>query len=111
MKHFALWALLPWAVVADGVYAEVVRIPLGQQHGALQEIERPTLGMTQESVLSQYGEPVQRYAAVGEPPISRWQYPTFTVYFEGNIVMHSVVQHRSASGLDDSEVAPKTLEE
>lgn len=94
MKHCVLWALVPLSIVSASVNAEVLRIPLGQQAGAQQHIDRPTLGMSQASVLEQYGEPEQRYAPVGEPPISRWQYNEFTVYFESNIVMHSVVRHQ-----------------
>ena len=94
MRRMVLWALLPLSMTAAPVLAEVLRIPLGQQSGAQQSMEKPTLGMTQASVLEQYGEPVQRYAPVGEPPISRWQYQDFTVYFESNIVMHSVIRHQ-----------------
>jgi len=94
MKQCVLWALLPLSIAATTVSAEVLRIPLGQQSGAQQHIERPSLGMTQTSVLEQFGEPLQRYAPVGEPPISRWQYQEFTVYFESEIVMHSVVRHQ-----------------
>ena len=50
----------------------------------------PTRGMTQASVESKYGEPSSRDAAVGEPPISRWEYPGFTVFFEYDRVIHSV---------------------
>jgi hypothetical protein len=28
---------------------------------------------------------------VGKPPISRWEYPGFIVYFESDHVIHSVV--------------------
>jgi hypothetical protein len=31
--------------------------------------------------------------AVGEPPISRWEYTGYTVYFEHDLVLHSVIQH------------------
>ena len=33
-----------------------------------------------------------RVAAVGNPPITRWEYPSFVVFFENNIVLHSVVK-------------------
>ena len=50
----------------------------------------PTRGMTQASVESKYGTPVSRDAAVGEPPISRWEYQGFVVFFEFDRVIHSV---------------------
>jgi hypothetical protein len=28
---------------------------------------------------------------VGEPPISRWDYPAYSVFFEGPFVIHTVV--------------------
>lgn len=54
--------------------------------------ERPTRGMTQASVEARYGEPVRRIAAVGEPPIARWEYPEMIVYFEYDRVIHAVVK-------------------
>lgn len=52
---------------------------------------RPTQGMTMQAVEQHYGQPEQKVAAVGEPPISRWVYPDFVVFFEYNLVIHSVV--------------------
>jgi len=46
-----------------------------------------------EQVLNRFGEPQSRRAAVGDPPISRWNYSGYSVYFEYNIVLHSLV-HR-----------------
>lgn len=51
---------------------------------------RPGRGVSMETVQSQYGSPSVEQAAVGEPPITRWDYPSFAVYFEGNLVIHSV---------------------
>ncbi|MFC6329773.1 outer membrane protein assembly factor BamE [Alloalcanivorax gelatiniphagus] len=50
----------------------------------------PTRGMSKAQVRQQYGEPDSRQAPVGQPPISRWHYPGFTVYFENDTVLHSV---------------------
>jgi hypothetical protein len=51
---------------------------------------RPGRGVSMETVQAQYGMPSIEQAAVGEPPITRWDYPGFAVYFEGNLVIHSV---------------------
>jgi len=32
-------------------------------------------------------------AAVGDPPISRWEYNGFSVYFEHDLALHSVIHH------------------
>lgn len=54
-------------------------------------VQTPRRGATQASVAARYGEPRQRIAAVGQPPISRWVYDAFIVYFEGDHVVHAVV--------------------
>ncbi|MEW6765980.1 MAG: phosphodiesterase [Pseudomonadota bacterium] len=50
----------------------------------------PERGQSMNSVLKHYGEPQQRIAPVGRPPITRWVYPEFTVYFEHRHTIHSV---------------------
>lgn len=50
-------------------------------------------GLSQQAVLARFGEPLERIAAIGQPPIGRWVYETFTVYFEYDIALHAVV-HR-----------------
>ncbi|MCK5325032.1 MAG: hypothetical protein KAJ57_03455 [Woeseiaceae bacterium] len=53
---------------------------------------RPMRGTTQAQVESKYGSPVSKKAAVGEPPISSWEYQDFTVYFEYDRVIHAVLR-------------------
>ena len=53
---------------------------------------RPMRGMTQASVESKYGSPVAVKAPVGDPPITRWEYRDFIVYFEYDKVIHAVVK-------------------
>ncbi len=53
---------------------------------------RPSRGMTQNSVQSKYGSPVTVVAPVGEPPITRWEYSNFVVYFEYDKVIHTVLK-------------------
>ena len=52
--------------------------------------ELPQRWQTMDQVRAQHGEPLDRRPAVGEPPISRWIYQGFTVYFEHQRVLHSV---------------------
>jgi hypothetical protein len=54
-------------------------------------IDRPHGGMTMQAVESHYGAPQERHTAVGKPPITRWDYPAFTVFFENDRVIHTVV--------------------
>lgn len=53
---------------------------------------RPTRGMTQARVESKYGSPVSVRAPVGDPPITRWEYKDFVVFFEYDRVIHAVVK-------------------
>ncbi|NNF40504.1 MAG: hypothetical protein HKN64_03930 [Woeseiaceae bacterium] len=53
---------------------------------------RPTRGMSQNSVQSRFGSPVTVRAAVGDPPITRWEYKDFVVFFEHDRVIHAVTK-------------------
>ncbi|MGO9992424.1 MAG: hypothetical protein ACLPTF_07900 [Steroidobacteraceae bacterium] len=55
------------------------------------DIATPTRGMTMNEVAKKFGAPVNKIPAVGKPPISRWDYPEFVVYFENDRVIDSVV--------------------
>jgi hypothetical protein len=52
---------------------------------------RPSSGQSMEMVRARFGEPKQKLTPVGEPPITRWVYAKFTVYFEYNFVVNSAV--------------------
>jgi len=51
---------------------------------------RPNRGMSMETVESRWGAPLSKRNAVGDPPITRWEYNTFVVYFEYRNVIHAV---------------------
>lgn len=53
----------------------------------------PGRGMTMEQVEARFGSPQEKIPAVGDPPITRWVYGNYTVYFERDIVLDSVI-HR-----------------
>ena len=57
----------------------------------------PTRGMTAASVESKFGTPDAKVAAVGDPPISRWEYSNFVVFFEYDRVIHAVVKRKQSS--------------
>jgi outer membrane protein assembly factor BamE (lipoprotein component of BamABCDE complex) len=62
----------------------------------------PPRGMTMSQVASKFGSPVTKVPAVGNPPISRWEYPGFVVYFERDHVIHSVVSEAGAPASEPS---------
>ena len=86
-----LCATLAICGYATPTLAETVKIPVGEQSAGM-EIEKPTLGMSKAMVEKRYGAPQERIAPRGQPPISRWVYQDFIVYFEYDTVLHSVVR-------------------
>lgn len=70
--------------------AEDIRIPVGEQAKDQIPVDMPTKGMSKERVQALFGEPLKEIPAKGQPPISRWKYREFTVYFDSNAVIHCV---------------------
>lgn len=61
----------------------------------------PERGMSMTAVENAYGAPLEKRPPVGDPPITRWIYPGFEVFFEYDRVIHSVVtdgENAPASG-------------
>lgn len=52
--------------------------------------DAPRGSMTMEAVRAAKGDPDTILAPVGDPPITRWQYPEYVVYFEHDLVITSV---------------------
>jgi len=79
-------------LVASPLYADTLSIPVGEQSSS-QATSLPQRGASFDAVLRGWGEPAKRHAAVGQPPITRWDYNGFSVYFEYSHVIDSVRQH------------------
>ena len=60
-------------------------------------VATPTRGMTMSQVQSKFGAPATKVPAVGNPPIARWEYPGYVVFFEHDHVIHSVVTSSETS--------------
>ena len=56
-------------------------------------IPRPHRGSSMDAVRSRFGQATEEVPAIGEPPITRWTYPQYPVYFEYQHVI-DVVVHR-----------------
>jgi len=70
----------------------------------------PARGALMDAVRTAFGEPQQALAAVGgggptRPPITRWVYPQFTVYFENDHVINAVLNKASPQ-----EIGPKPVD-
>jgi hypothetical protein len=55
-------------------------------------VKTPARGMSMRSVEERFGAPATRHATVGQPPITRWDYETFSVFFEHDKVIHAVAR-------------------
>lgn len=75
-------------------HAEIIRIPLGQQGAS--DVAMPDRGDSKMQVLERFGLADEEHPTVGQPPITRWDYRAFSVYFEGDRVINSVVHHPRA---------------
>jgi len=76
--------------------ADVLTIPNSENQAetSLDGVDRPARGMTMEEVTERYGDPQQVLPPVGDPTITRWVYEKFTVHFERNYVIDSVVHRK-----------------
>lgn len=86
MMAFAALAPLG-SVTADVLLIEEVR--------QAERMELPENGTSQSEVRSRFGEPEQVHATVGDPPITRWDYDRWSVYFEHDLVLFTVL-HKGA---------------
>lgn len=71
---------------------------------------KPARGQSMDTVRARFGAPTEELSPVGgdrprHPPITRWVYPAFTVYFERDRVIDTVVNRSSAL-----EQGPKPVE-
>jgi len=90
------------------VLAEDIKIPIGTQTPELKQVARPATGATKAQVNNQFGAPLKENAPRGNPPISTWEYAEFTVYFEHNHVIHSVIKPKLH---ESKEIVVDTIDE
>lgn len=64
----------------------------------VRQVERmnlPQNGKNKSDVEAKFGAPLQKLPAVGDPPISSWKYDKYSVYFEHDLVLFTVL-HKGA---------------
>ena len=95
-KHIAINIVLFATLMAlTGIsQAETILLPVASQGNYLGEITKPVKGQKQQQISHQFGTPIHTSGPAGTPPITRWDYRDFSVYFEGDVVIHSVLKHR-----------------
>jgi len=80
-------------IPAGGVSADVLLIEEVRQVG---HMDLPVNGMKKSEVKSRFGAPANTDPPVGDPPITRWDYQGWSVYFEYDLVLYSVLHHGQA---------------
>jgi len=86
----ALLLALPLATPGSAAHAETLVVD-EQVVVRASNLPRPARGQTMTAVESKFGAPVARHETVGVPPITRWDYAGFSVFFEHDRVIDSVV--------------------
>jgi hypothetical protein len=76
------------AAAADGALADVLLIEEVRQ---ADRMDLPSNGQTMEEVEARFGAPGKKHAAVGDPPITRWEYERWSVYFEYSRVLFTAL--------------------
>lgn len=89
MRHPLLFAVAFFLMMTGPASADTLLLDTVDQARASASAH-PMRGMSMQEVESRYGQPAQRRAAVGQPPITRWEYSDFIVYFEYRHVIHAV---------------------
>ena len=85
-----LFCLFAQAATADVLLIDSIdSAPVNSEEG----IPRPTRSMTMDQVTQRFGQPQTTHPSVGEPPITRWDYGSYSVFFEYDHVLTSVL-HR-----------------
>ena len=70
------------------VYADVLIIDEVRQADSM---TLPKNGQDKATVEAKFGTPLEKLPAVGDPPISSWKYDTYSVYFEHDLALFSVL--------------------
>jgi hypothetical protein len=76
------------AVAGDRALADVLLIEEVRQ---AERMDLPHNGASMAEVRAKYGEPATAAPAVGDPPITRWDYDQWSVYFERDRVLFTVL--------------------
>ena len=88
-------ALLLAFACCSPAFADVLSVP-EETAATPRRANLPRKGETMQNVLRRYGEPRQKHAPAGgdaprHPPITRWDYDGFSVFFEHAHVIDAVV--------------------
>jgi len=85
----ALLCSLAFMAAASTAMAETIVVD-DQVQVRDSSVDKPKRGISMTQVEAKFGAPVTKHDAVGAPPITRWDYPSFSVFFEHDKVIDAV---------------------
>ena len=94
MKSFAKLVLAAGLLFpVSGVVADVLLLDgiAEEPSNSAEGIPRPKRRLSMDEVRQAFGDPIEAFPWVGDPPITRWRYKDYTVYFEYDRVINSVI--------------------
>ncbi len=106
-KIIAAFGLLLSVSALPTAHAEALAV---SENPSETTVTLPAKGEPQSTVLGRYGEPTKRHAAVGggspaQPPITRWDYAGFSVFFENSHVVDTVAPSTPAPLFNTDELS------
>jgi hypothetical protein len=126
MQKTLLMAAISLSMISAAAYADNLSMPETPQPQTAEEampsvateipaaapiIKLPRKGQEMNLVVKEFGEPKTKYPAVGggqprQPPITRWDYEAFSVFFENSHVVDAVIPDRPAEIHHKDELKP-----
>ncbi len=82
---------IPAAGISETLIIDAVKLE------KMKNIPQPQRGESMAAVKQEFGDPLQIHAAVGNPPITRWDYKQFAVYFEYDHVITTVINFKATT--------------
>ena len=108
MTSYALPLACLLALAAPQALADTLLI---QRTAAASSQDLPRRGSSMAEVEARFGAPERKFEGVGggspsTPPITRWQYPGFSVYFENSHVVNAVLAKASPLEIGPAPARP-----
>ncbi len=90
MRFLQIAILLVFLMTSVQVGAQVLKTPTSDAQVVINS-DMPHRGLTKNEVETRFGQPTDKQGPVGDPAIYRWNYGSYSVFFENNHVIHSVL--------------------
>ncbi len=94
MKHAHGLVLFFFLAGVHGAIADELLIKAidAEPVNAAEGVPRPEKGSSMDEVIITFGQPQEKLAPIGNPPITRWVYKKFIVFFEDKWVIQAILK-------------------